>query len=103
MEIMPFVERIEKSSRTMANRPAQDAAVVTSTDWREQLPVLTARGITLRELRLEDAPSLFAMLTTEEVSRFISPPPTTVEGREVHRVDPSAARGGTIRLLRDRS
>ena len=83
MEIMPFVERIEKSSRTMANRPAaQNAAVVTSTDWRDQLPVLTARGITLRELKLEDAASLFAMLTTEEVSRFISPPPTTVEGFE---------------------
>ena len=83
MEIMPFIERIEKPSRTMANRPAMhNAAAVTSTDWREQLPVLTARGITLRELRLEDAASLFAMLTTEEVSRFISPPPTTVEGFE---------------------
>jgi RimJ/RimL family protein N-acetyltransferase len=31
---------------------------------------------------VSDAPSLFAMLTTEEVSRFISPPPTTVEGFE---------------------
>jgi ribosomal-protein-alanine N-acetyltransferase len=37
---------------------------------------------TLRELRVSDAPSLLAMLTTEEVSRFISPPPTTVEGFE---------------------
>ena len=36
----------------------------------------------LRELRLSDAASLFAMLTTEEVSRFISPPPSTVEGFE---------------------
>ena len=36
--------------------------------------------MTLRELRASDAPSLFAMLTTEEVTRFISPPPTTVEG-----------------------
>ena len=36
----------------------------------------------LRELEISDAPSLFAMLTTEEVSRFISPPPTTVEGFE---------------------
>ena len=38
--------------------------------------------VTLRELRLSDAPSLLAMLSTEEVSRFISPPPTTVEGFE---------------------
>jgi RimJ/RimL family protein N-acetyltransferase len=36
----------------------------------------------LRELRASDAPSLFALLTTEEVARFISPPPTTVEGFE---------------------
>ena len=38
--------------------------------------------VTLRELRLSDAPSLLAMLATEEVARFISPPPTTVEGFE---------------------
>jgi ribosomal-protein-alanine N-acetyltransferase len=38
--------------------------------------------VTLRELRLSDAPSLLQMLSTDEVSRFISPPPTTVEGFE---------------------
>ena len=38
--------------------------------------------MTLRELRTSDAPSLFAMLTSEEVSRFISPPPSTVVGFE---------------------
>jgi RimJ/RimL family protein N-acetyltransferase len=54
----------------------------TSSDWRRQLPVLTGAGITLRELRLSDAPALLALLTTEEVTRFISPPPTTVEGFE---------------------
>ena len=52
------------------------------TNWRHALPVLTGAGVTLRELELSDAPSLFAMLTTEEVARFISPPPTTVEGFE---------------------
>jgi len=51
-------------------------------DWRQSLPVLTGAGITLRELELSDAPSLLAMLTTEEVTRFISPPPSTVEGFE---------------------
>jgi len=55
---------------------------VSSSDWRQQLPVLTGRQIRLRELRTSDAASLFAMLTTEEVARFISPPPTTVEGFE---------------------
>lgn len=53
-----------------------------STDWRETAPVLTGRMVTLRELELSDAPSLLAMLTTAEVARFISPPPTTVEGFE---------------------
>ena len=47
-----------------------------------RLPVMAGSTFTLRELRTEDAPSLLAMLTTEEVSRFISPPPTTVEGFE---------------------
>jgi RimJ/RimL family protein N-acetyltransferase len=51
-----------------------------STDWRRQLPVLTGEGITLRELRMSDAPALLALLTSEEVTRFISPPPTTLEG-----------------------
>ena len=45
-------------------------------------PVLTGSMVTLRELRLADAPSLLQMLTTEEVARFISPPPTSVEGFE---------------------
>jgi len=53
-----------------------------STNWKTALPVMAGSTFTLRELRLEDAPSLLAMLTTEEVARFISPPPTTVEGFE---------------------
>ena len=57
------------------------AKTVTS-DWRERVPVLTGSKVTLRELEIADAASLCAMLTTEEVSRFISPPPTTVEGFE---------------------
>ena len=55
---------------------------VTTSDWKDGLPILVGSTFTLRELRLEDAASLLAMLTTEEVSRFISPPPTTVEGFE---------------------
>jgi ribosomal-protein-alanine N-acetyltransferase len=55
---------------------------ITSSDWRTALPVLEAGAITLRELKLSDAPTLLALLSTEEVARFISPPPTTVEGFE---------------------
>jgi ribosomal-protein-alanine N-acetyltransferase len=53
-----------------------------TTDWKKGLPVLQGKGITLRELRMSDAPALLALLTTAEVTRFISPPPTTVEGFE---------------------
>jgi ribosomal-protein-alanine N-acetyltransferase len=74
MEKMPYQPELDR------------AAVATpetiSSDWRNALPVLVGTKVTLRELQLSDAASLFAMLTTEEVSRFISPPPTTVEGFE---------------------
>jgi ribosomal-protein-alanine N-acetyltransferase len=55
---------------------------VVQTDWRKGLPFLVGERVTLRELRRADAPSLLAMLAAEEVARFISPPPTTVEGFE---------------------
>jgi RimJ/RimL family protein N-acetyltransferase len=55
---------------------------VTSSNWKAGLPLLAGSNFTLRELRKEDARSLLAMLSTEEVARFISPPPTTVEGFE---------------------
>jgi len=44
--------------------------------------VLAGGQVVLRELRDSDAASLCALLTVEEVARFISPPPTTVEGFE---------------------
>jgi ribosomal-protein-alanine N-acetyltransferase len=44
--------------------------------------VLSNGVLTLRELRISDAEALLELLTTEEVSRFISPPPTTVDGFE---------------------
>jgi ribosomal-protein-alanine N-acetyltransferase len=58
------------------------ATQTVSSDWKKGLPVLRGSGITLRELRSSDATSLLALLTTEEVTRFISPPPTTIEGFE---------------------
>ena len=57
-------------------------ATTTTSDWKQALPVLTGSMVTLRELRLSDATALLTMLSTEEVARFISPPPTTVEGFE---------------------
>jgi ribosomal-protein-alanine N-acetyltransferase len=69
-------------TRTSVAVLAVDSAASTESDWRTSLPVLYARSVTLRELRLSDAPSLCALLSAEEVARFISPPPTTVEGFE---------------------
>jgi ribosomal-protein-alanine N-acetyltransferase len=79
MEKMPYrheLETVMVQQRSVITEP------VVSSDWRQQLPVLTGRTVTLRELRTSDAASLFAMLTTAEVARFISPPPTTVDGFE---------------------
>ena len=71
MEKMPYRPELERR-----------AAGLMSSDWRNALPVLAGKKVTLRELELTDAPALFAMLTAEEVSRFISPPPTTLAGFE---------------------
>jgi ribosomal-protein-alanine N-acetyltransferase len=49
------------------------------TGWRARLPLLRATGVVLRELQAADAASLHARLTTDQVARFISPPPTTVD------------------------
>jgi [ribosomal protein S5]-alanine N-acetyltransferase len=51
-------------------------------DWRDALPVLSAGEIVLREVRASDAHSLVSLLTTPEITRFISAPPETVEGFE---------------------
>lgn len=79
MEKMPF--NLEFDPAASVTRTAPTTAVTTS-DWKDALPVIAGSTFTLRELRLEDARSLLAMLTTEEVSRFISPPPTTLDGFE---------------------
>lgn len=79
MEKMPFRDT-EQAMDVQA--VIETASQVTTSDWRQSLPVLKGTKVTLRDLRLSDAPSLLAMLATEEVARFISPPPTTVEGFE---------------------
>jgi [ribosomal protein S5]-alanine N-acetyltransferase len=73
MEKMPYQPELDRPRTT---------ATTVSSDWRDALPLLVGKKVTLRELELSDAPALFAMLTPEEVARFISPPPTTVEGFE---------------------
>ena len=76
MENMPYRE-----DRQNTVVPSSTSTIVSS-DWRDGLPLLGGATVTLRELRAGDATSLFALLTTDEVSRFISPPPSTVDGFE---------------------
>ncbi|MBM3728668.1 MAG: GNAT family N-acetyltransferase [Acidobacteria bacterium] len=83
MEKMPYRSEVHDAAPRVAPRAMREPAETTvSTDWRIGLPVLQGKRVTLREMRTSDATSLFAMLTTEEVARFISPPPSTVEGFE---------------------
>jgi RimJ/RimL family protein N-acetyltransferase len=76
MEKMPYREELQ-TAMVMSS-----TETLVSTDWQQGLPTLRGQQVVLRELRASDAASLFALLTTEEVSRFISPPPSTVEGFE---------------------
>src|SRR5437867_11442543 len=84
MEQMPYRPELDTVmlTPTTATTTTLPTPEVVQTDWRRQLPTLRGQQVTLRELRPSDAASLFAMLTTEEVARFISPPPTTVDGFE---------------------
>ena len=80
MEKMPYRSDSDASA-ILAMASAVPVGTVATT-WRQGLPTLTAGQVVLRQLRTSDAASLFSLLTTEEVSRFISPPPSTVEGFE---------------------
>ena len=85
MEKMPYRQEldtvmVQTSTERLMVQPTSDAVV--SSDWRAGLPTLRGEQVVLREMRASDAAPLFALLTTEEVSRFISPPPSTVEGFE---------------------
>jgi RimJ/RimL family protein N-acetyltransferase len=62
--------------------PAANVNFNVDADWTTGLPVLTGRKMMLRELVKSDALSLLSMLKSEEVAKFISPPPTTPDGFE---------------------
>src|SRR5436309_13179668 len=76
MEQMPYQSHLEPQLHPAV---LPTPATITA-DWRNGLPCLVGSMAALRELRASDAPSLFAALSSEQVSKFISPPPATVEG-----------------------
>jgi RimJ/RimL family protein N-acetyltransferase len=78
-----FVDKMPSQPDTQTGaRTMTEPVEVVSTDWRIGLPTLGHGQVTLRDLRMSDAASLFAMVGAHEVARFISPPPSTVEGFE---------------------
>jgi ribosomal-protein-alanine N-acetyltransferase len=64
----------------IAKRAALEALSDVPAAWRKGLPTCEDAGVALREVHPDDGPSLLAHLATDEVSRFISPPPTTIAG-----------------------
>ena len=76
------MERLLYREPSTSTAPATTPEIQGEKHWREALPVLAGRTVTLRELRPSDAPMLLAMISSQEVSRFISPPPATIEGYE---------------------
>jgi RimJ/RimL family protein N-acetyltransferase len=85
------MNRLETTGRAATNlEPIRFDAAQLSTvtpanveaHWTGAMPVLTGQRMMLRELVKTDATSLLSMLATEEVAKFISPPPTTPQGFE---------------------
>jgi len=79
IEKMPF--RLELGLEAAVS-PAEQQAAESAPAWWSGLPELKNDRVTLRDLRLSDAPSLFGMLSTDEVRRYVSPPPSDVAGFE---------------------
>ena len=82
MEMMPYRPAADRPERSHLAPSLPTWGPAAPSDWRDGLPVLHGLGLTLRDLTVADAPSLCAQLTTDQVSRFISPPPTSVAGFE---------------------
>jgi len=77
MEKMPWQPHVDEPPA-----PEPVRATIAGANWRDGLPLLAGATIVLRELRTSDAASLLTMLSSEEVFRFISPPPATLDGFE---------------------
>jgi hypothetical protein len=97
MEKMPYRQELDVH---FPQRTIDPVITTITTDWRQALPVLTGSQVTLRQLRASDAPSLCALLTTEEVSRSSAAADDGRRLRAVHCLDAAAAAGGRVCLLR---
>jgi hypothetical protein len=73
---MSTLRRDRDDSLTIPQTPA-DAA--DGDRWRGGTPLLRRENVVVRSLRREDAPALCALCATEQVGRFLWPPPATTE------------------------
>jgi ribosomal-protein-alanine N-acetyltransferase len=64
-------------------------------DWRRSLPTLSGHRVTLRQIELTDAAALLDTMTSDQVARFISPPPAAIDGfaRFIERMRHEQQRG----------
>lgn len=60
----------------------RDQSGRTGAHWRNVLPVLRSGDVVLREVRPSDAAVLASLLSTPQMTRYISTPPSSVEGFE---------------------
>ena len=80
MQKMPGHGDVHEDAILLPEMPASSLEI--SDDWRCGLPTLVGSLVTLREMRTSDAPSLLIAMAADEVTRFISPPPVSIEGFE---------------------
>lgn len=82
------LETSEQMAKVDTHAPASHVAappavVPVATNWREQLPVLTRPGMTLREPVAADVVALFTALPSDAPEQvLIDPPPASVSGYE---------------------
>ena len=90
MERMSSTSEMATSERAMRSTSGMTQTVVSApsmmtpdtSDWRRGLPTMAGARVTVRELRVSDARSLCETLNSDEVGRYMSRPPTTVEAFE---------------------
>jgi RimJ/RimL family protein N-acetyltransferase len=70
---------IRPFSQTGQRRSQRTVALAQDASWQGGLPELSGAFATLRELATRDAADLLPLLSAPEVSRFLSPPPVSVE------------------------
>jgi RimJ/RimL family protein N-acetyltransferase len=66
-------------TRVLAAPAIQPREQAGSINWRESLPSLSGRLVTLRELSVADGATLLPLISAPEVARFLSPPPQSLE------------------------